>query len=114
MLKQEFTDRTGYTPTEQEFEEIDALYMATDDDKDTFCMKWKRANRELVGWQKKAKKAADEAWKALYAEYVKWIGIADVRRQDPLIEFHNARLSALIEAEDKRDSLKRHLDFLNR
>ena len=41
MLKQEFIDRTGYKPTEQEFEEINTLYMATDDDKDTFCMKWK-------------------------------------------------------------------------
>ncbi len=114
MTQQEFTNRTGYTPTAQEFEKINEVYMIVDDDKDTFCMKWKRANRELVAWQRKAKKAIDEALQALYAEYVKWIGIADVRRQDPLVNFHNARLSALIEAENKRDQLKRHIDFLNK
>ena len=114
MTQQEFTNRTGYTPTPQEFEKINEVYMIVDDDKDTFCMKWKRANRELVEWQKKAKKAADEAWKSLYAEYVKWIGIVEIRMKDPLLNFHNARHAALIEAEDRRDQLKKHIDFLNK
>ena len=62
MTKQEFTERTGYKPTSQEFEKINEIYMTVDDDKDTFCMKWKRANRELVSWQKKAIANIQKAW----------------------------------------------------
>jgi hypothetical protein len=68
MMKQEFIQRTGYQPTDQEYEEIERLYMATDDDKDTFCMKWKRANRELVSWQKRAIANIKKAWDQVQSE----------------------------------------------
>ncbi len=68
MMKQEFTQRTGHQPTDQEYEEIERLYMATDDDKDTFCMKWKRANRELVSWQKRAIANIKKAWDQVQSE----------------------------------------------
>lgn len=42
MTKQEFTDRTGYTPTDQEFARIHSTYMTTILDKDEFCKDWKK------------------------------------------------------------------------
>lgn len=44
MTQQEFTARTGFFPTEAQFAEINAAYMASDDDKDTFCRRWIRLN----------------------------------------------------------------------
>ena len=114
MLQQEFEVRTGYIPTEKEFEEINNAYMNSIDDKDEFCEKWKKENKKLVSWQKKAMKAAKESWSELYAEFLKWNSIAEIRLHDPLVQFHNAKLSALIEAETKRDQLKKHLEFLAR
>ncbi len=66
MTKQEFETRTGYKPTAQEFEKINEVYMMVDDDKDTFCMKWKRANRELVAWQKRVAKSINATIEKLY------------------------------------------------
>ena len=42
MTQQEFTQRTGFFPTASQFDAINAEYMATDTDKDTFCKEWKR------------------------------------------------------------------------
>lgn len=42
MTQQEFTQRTGFFPTASQFDAINAEYMATDIDKDTFCKEWKR------------------------------------------------------------------------
>ena len=42
MLYSEFTQRTGFFPTEKIFREIENEYMASDLDKDTFCKEWKR------------------------------------------------------------------------
>lgn len=41
MTQQEFTERTGITPTE-EFDYINAVYMHTSMDKDEFCEEWKK------------------------------------------------------------------------
>ena len=112
MTKQEFTERTGYIPTDEEYKEIEDIYIMCIEEKDEFCEIWKKANRKLVAWQKKAKAAADKAWGELYAEYMKWVGIADVRRQDPLLDFHSAKYASLIEAENKCNQLKKHLVFL--
>lgn len=43
MNKQEFIDRTGFTPTSEEYETIEALYMAAGEmDKDEFCREYKK------------------------------------------------------------------------
>ena len=42
MMRSEFIDRTGFEPTGDEYREIEAEYMAGDEDKDTFCKRWKR------------------------------------------------------------------------
>lgn len=41
MTQKEFTDRTGISPTEGEFDYIHALYMNTAMDKDEFCKDFK-------------------------------------------------------------------------
>lgn len=46
MNKQEFIDRTGFTPTSEEYETIEALYMAAGEmDKDEFCKEYKKHGR---------------------------------------------------------------------
>lgn len=47
MTPKEFTERTGYTPTEEEYKQIEEMYMNTDLDKDEFCKGWK-SNRILL------------------------------------------------------------------
>ena len=42
MLRSEFVERTGFEPMGREYEEIEAEYMASDEDKDTFCKRWKK------------------------------------------------------------------------
>ena len=42
MTQQEFTQRTGFYPTAEQFEAIHALYMESDKDKDAWCKEWKR------------------------------------------------------------------------
>lgn len=42
MTQQEFTQRTGFYPTTEQFEAIHELYMESDKDKDAWCKEWKR------------------------------------------------------------------------
>lgn len=42
MTKQEFTERTGHTPDDQEFARINSTYMTTILNKDEFCKDWKK------------------------------------------------------------------------
>ena len=42
MTQQEFTQRTGFYPTAEQFQAIHAAYMDSDKDKDTWCKEWKR------------------------------------------------------------------------
>lgn len=48
MTKQEFTDRTGYTPDDQEFAKIHSTYIQTVLDKDEFCEDWKNHNTSKI------------------------------------------------------------------
>ena len=40
MTQKEFSERTGYTPTAEEFNRINEWYMNTDLNKDDFCKAW--------------------------------------------------------------------------
>ena len=44
MMMQEFTERTGVTPTFQEYRDIEAEYYAFDGGKDAFCKAWMAAS----------------------------------------------------------------------
>lgn len=43
MTQKEFTDRTGLTPTYEEYQSIESMYMASGEmDKDEFCREYKK------------------------------------------------------------------------
>ena len=48
MTQQEFIDRTGITPTSQEFARIHSIYMSTPLDKDQFCKDWKKHSESAI------------------------------------------------------------------
>ena len=52
MTRQEFIDRTGFTPTEDHFKAIHEEYMAAGVDKDTFCERWLKNNgpQQVYDW----------------------------------------------------------------
>lgn len=52
MTRQEFIDRTGFTPTEDHFKAIHEEYMAAGDgvDKDIFCERWIKNNGVQLGY----------------------------------------------------------------
>ena len=41
MMMSEFTERTGFEPTAEEYAEIEEQYYSFDGDKDAFCQHWK-------------------------------------------------------------------------
>ena len=41
MMRSEFIERTGFEPMGDEWQEIEAEYMGCEEDKDTFCRRWK-------------------------------------------------------------------------
>ena len=109
MMKQEFIQRTGYQPTDQEYEEIERLYMATDDDKDTFCMKWKRANRELVAWQKRVAKSINATIEKLYERREEIVNSLRWRRPAACSNFDWREIS-MMEAELVK--IDNHISFI--
>ena len=45
MTRQEFNDRTGYTLDEEQYREVEAMYIAAGNmDKDVFCKDYKKHN----------------------------------------------------------------------
>lgn len=45
MMIEEFTARTGYKPTFEEYRAIEQQYYEFDGDKDAFCQKWRAEMR---------------------------------------------------------------------
>lgn len=52
MLQKEFEDRTGVKVSPDEYSAIDAVYMASDIDKDSFCKIWCKMNKSRVKYSK--------------------------------------------------------------
>lgn len=48
MTQQEFTDRTGLTPTEMEFQYVHDIYMQTNLNKDMFCRDYKKHGKSEI------------------------------------------------------------------
>lgn len=48
MTQQEFTDRTGLTPTELEFQYVHDIYMQTNLNKDMFCKDYKKHGNSVI------------------------------------------------------------------
>lgn len=53
MLMQEFIDRTGYTPDDEEYGLIEQSYYDFNGDKDEFCSAWKKAKKSGA-WDREA------------------------------------------------------------
>jgi len=114
MLIQEFTQRTGYQPTENEFEAIHKIYMATDDDKTTFCINWKRINSRLVRWQKKAIAAKNQRLEELWAEYNKLVDKRNIMMRDPQINFIDGFYSRYIQLGKRQDAILNLIEIINK
>lgn len=62
MLVQEFIDRTGYQPSDLEWEQINQTYSDCSLDKDQFCSVWLSMNKEEVALQQKARRCKSIAY----------------------------------------------------
>ncbi len=121
MTKQEFTDRTGFIPTDEHFQAIHDEYMAAGDnvDKDTFCDRWINENgkQTVYDWMTSRYEAARDEL-AAKKEDVRELGnrVADlsemVDRKDTEIGLLHDRIK-LLEArltahEVKEERMKKH------
>lgn len=80
MTKSEFEERTGYKVAAEEFEEINAMYMAAGEmDKDLFCRLWKQCGKNPL-----ARELASQAvrWEESCREYAEQITLMDVERHE--------------------------------
>ncbi len=68
MMTIEFTERTGYKPTPNEYKDIEEAYYNCSLDKDEFCKKWKEENAGRIADQRKADKKASLLDKAVKTE----------------------------------------------
>lgn len=62
MLISEFIQRTGFCPSESVYREIEAEYMQSDLDKDTFCKNWVK-NGGILKASKKMQQNAEALFK---------------------------------------------------
>lgn len=74
MLKSEFTARTGFTPTDKIYRQIEREYYESDLDKDAFCKQWLRK-----GGIKKASAQMVSDIEALFA-YCKGVDFLTMKR----------------------------------
>lgn len=70
MTKQEFTERTGFYPSERQFLNILQDYMESKEDKDTWCKEWVR-NGGIKEYSKEiaALFERESGFKTLFCEY---------------------------------------------
>lgn len=93
MMMSEFTERTGYTPTHEEYHYIEESYYEFPGNKDAFCKQWKKDyedghwNRELA-----LMKAMDE----MKADYEKKLA-----QQEENLDFYRPYFNRANEAEKK-------------
>ena len=80
MLHSEFTQRVKFEVSNEEFEAINVVYMASDLDKDEFCKMWCRMNAKRIKAYKEEQKAnenKEEFLKKIYNIYYKLTMDAD-------------------------------------
>lgn len=68
MTQQEFTDRTGYTPTSNEYIDIEQEYYDSPLQKDEFCKQWKEENKGRIADQRRKNERAAKLEKAYRVE----------------------------------------------
>lgn len=102
MLLSEFTQLTGFYPTQEQWDEINALYMNCDDDKRTFCRKWRKENMleksrenafyidEMQGDKVELAQHASEVRKAMLQIGIILNIAQNDKNQEVIREFYNA------------------------
>lgn len=66
MMMSEFTERTGYTPTWEEYHYIEESYYAFPGNKDEFCKQWKKDKKDGHWAREMALMVATDQMKAEY------------------------------------------------
>lgn len=59
MLQSEFEERVKMSVSPKEYNHIEAVYIASDVDKDTFCWHWRQMNKERVKAAAESRKEAE-------------------------------------------------------
>ena len=78
MTKQEFTEKTGFYPSEGQFFNILQDYTESKEDKDTWCKEWVRnggikvLSKEIATWFDSVVKS-ESGFKTLFCEYQKMV-----------------------------------------
>jgi hypothetical protein len=111
MNIQEFTDRTGFTPTDDYYYNvIEKAYMQSDLDKDAFCKQWKRKGGIQEAYDALRLEAANNYSKALTLE----TSYQDLEEETTALRneaFAQSETIRLLQDElDKRDEKKADID----
>lgn len=115
MLKSEFIERTGYTPTAEEYHYIEESYYEFDGNKDEFCKQWMKDKRSGKWAMELRFRMQLDAQKAEYE--------AKIAEQQETIEFYNDLVPKLRQHEkeltktviaqnEKLEALKRRTERL--
>ncbi len=93
MMMHEFTERTKYQPSQEEYEYIEASYYEYDGFKDEFCQQWLK-DKKSGKWEMELKfrRALDQQ----KAEYE-----AKIAEQEGLLEFYRPFCERARQAEEK-------------
>ena len=62
MMQSEFTERTGYAPSSEEYRVIEDMYLMCEVDKDEFCKLWCKMNPNKVKEAKEKMEAKKKAF----------------------------------------------------
>ena len=62
MMQSEFTERTGYVPSSEEYRVIEDMYLMCEVDKDEFCKLWCKMNPDKVKEAKEKMEAKKKAF----------------------------------------------------
>lgn len=65
MLHSEFTQRVQFEVSNEEFEAIHVVYMASDLDKDEFCAMWRKMNAKRIKAYKEEQKAKERRFEKI-------------------------------------------------
>ena len=106
MMMNEFTERTGYTPSFEEYHFIEQSYYDFDGDKDAFCKQWLKDKKD-GHWQREMtlRKDSEERLNALRETIAK--NEEDILFYQAIYEKYSEQKKALKEAQEKLERLER-------
>lgn len=100
MMMSEFTERTGYTPTWEEYHYIEESYYAFPGNKDEFCKQWKKDKKDGHWAREMALMVAADRMKAEYEKKL-------VEQEDSMVFYRK-------QMEKYRKLVKEHEEAVNK